>query len=117
STRACTSGFWVSRWRWVAASRRSIAWRFSSSVVGATRVRRRPDASTYMTRSPSTSISSMPGAPNSSWGSPRAEPGDRADHPAGERLDVAEAAPLAGGGAALPLPDRLGGALLDLDLV
>jgi hypothetical protein len=71
STRAWTSGFWVSRWRWVAASSRSIAWWFSSSVVGATSVWRRPPESTYITRSPSISISSIPGASNRPLSGPK----------------------------------------------
>src|SRR6266567_3149281 len=70
-TRAWTMGFWVSRWRWVAASNRSMAWRFSSCVVGATSVWRRPLESTYITRSPSISISSIPGASNRPLSGPK----------------------------------------------
>ncbi len=88
STRACTSGLRVSRWRCVAASSRSTAWRFSSSVVGASSVLRRPLESTYMTRSPSISISSMPLASNSSCRAPhghlRQLVGELGDRP-GER--------------------------------
>jgi hypothetical protein len=47
------------------------AGRFSSSVVGATRVWRLPLASTYMTRSPSISISSTPAASKSPDSGPK----------------------------------------------
>ena len=58
STRACTSGCFVFSWRSVVARSRSTIWRFSSSLVGSASPRRRPLASRYVTRGPSTKISS-----------------------------------------------------------
>ena len=94
----------------MSASSRSRIWRFSSSVVGSARPRSRPLVSRYVTRAPSTKISSTSRA-RQQLGQ-RTEIGDRTQHALHHRVGVAERHLLAEPRPALVVVDRA----LDLDV-
>ena len=66
STRDWTIGLEASRRRSDPANNRSTTCRFSSLVVGSSRLRSRPEPSRYVTREPSMKTSSMSGRLNRS---------------------------------------------------